>query len=67
MLRDKLDREKAAGNYEVTVQTKDTQEGAYKITITPWEREIYVITMIKIKINEHCDKLARGEASEFGK
>jgi hypothetical protein len=26
-----------------------------------------VITMIKIKINEHCDKLARGEASEFGK
>ena len=67
MLRDKLDREKAAGTYEVTVQTKDTQEGAYKITITPWEREIYVITMIKIKINEHCDKLARGEASEFGK
>ena len=34
--------------------------------ITPYEREIYVITMIKVKITEHCDKLAAGEDSTFG-
>jgi hypothetical protein len=34
--------------------------------IGPYEREIYVITMIKIKITEHCDRLAKGEASTFG-
>ena len=30
--------------------------------IPPYEREIYVITMIKIKINEHCDAQAAGDA-----
>jgi hypothetical protein len=27
--------------------------------IGPYEEEIYVITMIKIKITERCDRLAR--------
>jgi len=31
--------------------------GMVQLVITPYEREIYVITMIKIKINTHCDKV----------
>ena len=34
--------------------------------ITPYVREIYVITQIKIKITEHCERLAKGEESTFG-
>jgi hypothetical protein len=30
--------------------------------IPPYEREIFVITMIKKKINEHCDKVAAEQA-----
>ena len=34
--------------------------------ITPYVREIYVITQIKIKITEHCERVAKGEESTFG-
>ena len=44
----------------------DSESASYNKVIPPYEREIYVITMIKIKITEHCDKLAKGEASVFG-
>ena len=44
----------------------DSESESYNKVIPPYEREIYVITMIKIKITEHCDKLAKGEASVFG-
>ena len=33
------------------------------VQIPPYEREIYVITMIKVKINEHC---AQAEAASGG-
>jgi len=66
MLKEKLEREKLAGDKDVATQTHDTESAAYKLIITPYQREIYVITMIKIKINEHCDKLANGEESTFG-
>ena len=66
MLKEKLERDKLAGDQDVATQTHDTESAAYKLIITPYMREIYVITMIKIKINSHCDKLANGEASTFG-
>ena len=66
MLKEKLEREKLAGDKDVATQTHDTESAAYKLVITPYQREIYVITMIKIKINEHCEKLANGEESTFG-
>ena len=61
-----LQRQRLAGDKDVAKQDYDTESAAYKLVITPYEREIYVITMIKIKINTHCDKLARGEESTFG-
>merc|ERR1712216_319640 len=66
MLREKLQREKLAGDKDVATEVHDTESAAYKLVITPYQREIYVITMIKIKINSHCDKLANGEESTFG-
>ena len=66
MLREKLEREKLAGDKDVATQNHDTESSAYKLIITPYQREIYVITMIKIKINEHCRKLANGESTTFG-
>ena len=44
----------------------DTETEEYNKVIPPYEKEIYVITMIKIKITEHCDKIEKGEASVFG-
>ena len=67
MLADKLKREAMNADKKITTEVHETTTAAYNIMITPWEREIYVITMIKIKINEYCDKIARGEAAEFGK
>merc|ERR1711966_559442 len=66
MLREKLEREKLACDKDVATEVHDTESAAYKLVITPYQREIYVITMIKIKINSHCDKLANGEESTFG-
>ena len=36
---------------------------SFFVQIPPYEREIYVITMIKVKINEHC---AQAEAASGG-
>jgi len=66
MMSEKLQREKLAGEKDVASKNYESESAAYKLVISPYEREIYVITMIKIKINEHCDRLARGEASTFG-
>jgi len=66
MMAEKLEREKLAGDKDVAGKNYDEEKAAYKLVITPYMREIYVITMIKIKINEHCDRLAKGEESTFG-
>ena len=66
MMSAKLEREKLNGDKKVAHANYDSESAAYKVIIPPFEREIYVITMIKIKINEHCDRLARGEESTFG-
>ena len=47
-------------------RANSTHKHFHAQVITPYEREIYVITMIKVKITEHCDKLAAGEDSTFG-
>lgn len=61
-----LQREKLNGNKKVANAEYDDEKAAYTLMIPPYEKEIYVITMIKIKINEHCEKLANGEESTFG-
>jgi hypothetical protein len=66
MMAEKLERENLAGEKDVAEGTYKSEDAAYKLVIPPYEREIYVITMIKIKINEHCEKLANGEESTFG-
>jgi hypothetical protein len=66
MMAEKLQRERLAGDKDVAHSNFESESAAYKLVITPYEREIYVITMIKIKINEHCDRLAKGEESTFG-
>jgi len=66
MMQEKLQREQLAGAKDVAQSNYNTETDAYVKVITPYEREIYVITMIKIKITEHCDRLANGEASTFG-
>jgi hypothetical protein len=66
MLTEKLKREELAGVKKVAEGTFNSEETAYKQTVSPYQREIYVITMIKMKIVEHCDRLAKGEASIFG-
>merc|ERR1719409_2345085 len=63
--KEKMLQEKLAGEKDVATDQHDTAQAAYKLVITPYEREIYVITMIKIKINTHCEKIANGEATTF--
>merc|ERR1712216_663019 len=60
-----LERDKLNGNKKVAGQEYDDEKAAYTLMIPPYEREIYVITMIKIKINEHCEEQAAdaGEAA----
>ena len=55
MMSAKLEREKLNGDKKVAHANYDSESAAYKVIIPPFEREIYVITMIKIKINEHCE------------
>ena len=42
------------GEKKVAHADFNSEDAAYKVMIPPFERKIYVITMIKIKINEHC-------------
>ena len=35
----------------------------HQLQIPPYEREIYVITMIKIKINDHCNSINGADAA----
>jgi len=53
-----LEREKLNGKKKVAHANYDEEKDAYKLMIPPYEREIYVITMIKVKINEHCEAQA---------
>jgi hypothetical protein len=54
MMTEKLNREKLNGDKKVTEASYNQEKQAYALVIPPFEREIYVITMIKIKISEHC-------------
>jgi hypothetical protein len=54
MMTEKLNREKLNGDKKVTENAYNSEKQAYTLVIPPYEREIYVITMIKIKISEHC-------------
>ena len=58
----KLEREKLNGDKKVSEASYDDEKEAYAMMIPPFEREIYVITMIKIKITEHCAAQAGGAA-----
>jgi len=58
MLNAQLEREKLNGEKKIAHADYEDEKTAYKAIIPPFEREIYVITMIKIKINEHCEAVA---------
>eukprot|EP00286_Rhodomonas_abbreviata_P003398 CAMPEP_0181347222 /NCGR_PEP_ID=MMETSP1101-20121128/33765_1 /TAXON_ID=46948 /ORGANISM="Rhodomonas abbreviata, Strain Caron Lab Isolate" /LENGTH=444 /DNA_ID=CAMNT_0023459425 /DNA_START=10 /DNA_END=1344 /DNA_ORIENTATION=+ len=53
-----LTRSKLAGNKQVAEATKNAEAAAYKLVVPPYQREIYVIAMIKKKINDHCAAVA---------
>eukprot|EP00960_Hanusia_phi_P071355 767531-Hanusia_phi.AAC.5 len=63
---EKLQREKLNGNEKILeIQDKEANANAKKL-IPPYEREIYVITMIKIKINDHCSSINGAAAGADG-
>lgn len=55
-----LEREKLNGHKKIAHANYDHEKEAFTEMIPPFEREIYVITMIKIKINEHCEAADAG-------
>jgi len=55
---EQLQRENLAGQKKTIGQSAEQENAAYKLLITPYMREIYIITMIKQKIFEHCNQLA---------
>ena len=59
----KLEREKLNGDKKVSEASYDDEKQAYAMMIPPFVREIYVITMIKIKIAQHCEEQASGGAA----
>ncbi|EKX44423.1 hypothetical protein GUITHDRAFT_139678 [Guillardia theta CCMP2712] len=60
---EQLKREKLSGNEKILeIKQKDATEDAKKL-IPPYEREIYVITMIKMKIVDHCKNQPTDNAS----
>ena len=44
-MQEKLQREKLAGDKDVAGKNYESESAAYKLTISPYEREIYVITV----------------------
>lgn len=60
MMTAKLEREKLNGEKKMAHANFNSEDAAYKVMIPPFEREIYVITMIKVKINEHCAAVTSG-------
>jgi hypothetical protein len=57
-----LEREKYAGDKIVAKKNMDDEKSAYEIIVPPYQREIYVIAMIKKKIIDHCKKLSEGSS-----
>ena len=53
-----LEREKLNGKKKVSGANYKEEKSAYDLMIPPYEKEIYVITMIKIKIKSHCEEQA---------
>jgi len=50
-----LQREKLAGQKKTVAESASQENAAYKLLITPYMREIYIIQMIKTKIIDHCN------------
>ena len=44
-MQEKLQRESLAGDKDVAGKNYESESAAYKLTISPYEREIYVITV----------------------
>jgi hypothetical protein len=55
---EQLQREKLAGDKKSLGQATGAENAAYKLLITPYMREIYIIQMIKTKITDHCNEVA---------
>jgi len=55
---EQLQREKLAGEKKTIGEEAKAENSAYKLLITPYMREIYIIQMIKTKIIDHCNEVA---------
>jgi hypothetical protein len=60
----KLEREKLNGEQKVMGTAEKEAEDAAKVMIPPYEREIYVIVMIKKKILDHCSTGGREDTPQ---
>jgi len=60
----KLEREKLNGEKTVLATAEKDGEAAAKVMIPPYEREIYVIAMIKKKILDHCNSGGREDTPQ---
>jgi hypothetical protein len=58
-----LQREKLAGEKKTLGEQDKSEKAAYKLLITPYMKEIYIIQMIKTKIINHCAEVAAAAAS----
>ena len=60
----KLEREKLNGEKSVMGKAEKQGEDAAKVMIPPYEREIFVIAMIKKKIIDHCNHPDRADTPQ---
>jgi len=53
-----LQRERLAGQKKVAEATATNEKAAYKLTISPYLKEIHVIQIVKQKILDHCAQVS---------
>jgi len=54
---EQLQREQLAGQKKEVAQTAAQENAAYKLLVTPYLKEIYVIQLIKQKVLDHCAQI----------
>jgi len=59
---EQLQREQLAGQKKEVAQTAAQENAAYKLLVTPYIKEIFIIQLIKTKVLEHCAQVAAGAA-----
>jgi len=60
---EQLQREALAGGKKVAQENAQNEGAAYKLSITPYMKEIYIIRLIMKKITDHCAEVAAAAAA----